>query len=108
MISRPHQTPCPALPFRFRPLCSTLELNFGRNVTQGLRRREEARTRELADNRERLEREDKENKEKSERLKKDLKGRDWVWGPDGEVRFGTCCTHCTCRRNNGLDFLDHT
>lgn len=25
--------------------------------------------------------------EKNARMKKDLKGRDWVWGPNGEVRF---------------------
>lgn len=44
--------------------------------------------RELADNRERLERADNEAREKEERMKKELKGRDWVWGPDGEVRCG--------------------
>lgn len=53
---------------------------------QGLRQREEARTRELADNRIRLERADREAKEREDRMKKELKGRDWVWGPDGEVR----------------------
>lgn len=30
-------------------------------------------------------------------MKKELKGRDWVWGPDGEVRFGAVqfrlCVH---------------
>eukprot|EP00903_Cladosiphon_okamuranus_P008608 g8256.t1 len=52
---------------------------------EGLRRRKEARQRELADARDRLERADKEAKEKEERMMKELKGREWVWGPDGEV-----------------------
>ena len=52
-----------------------------------MRRREEARTRELADTQERLERADKEAREKEERMKKELKGKEWIWGPNGEVRL---------------------
>jgi len=47
----------------------------------------------FADNRSRLERADRDAKEKEDRMKKELKGRDWVWGPDGEVG----CTHTSMR-----------
>ncbi|CAM9126669.1 unnamed protein product [Ectocarpus sp. 6 AP-2014] len=52
---------------------------------ESLRRREEARIQEKAQARERLERIDKENRAKEEKMKKELKGRAWVWGPNGEV-----------------------
>ncbi|CAM9764398.1 unnamed protein product [Ectocarpus fasciculatus] len=56
-----------------------------RAFLESLRRREEARIQEQAETRERLERIDKENRAKEEKMKKELKGRAWVWGPNGEV-----------------------
>ncbi|CAM9673609.1 unnamed protein product [Ectocarpus sp. 12 AP-2014] len=56
-----------------------------RAFLESLRRREEARIQEQAQARERLERMDKENRAKEEKMKKELKGRAWVWGPNGEV-----------------------
>ncbi|CAM9764198.1 unnamed protein product [Ectocarpus sp. 8 AP-2014] len=56
-----------------------------RAFLESLRRREEARIQEQAQARERLERIDKENRAKEEKMKKELKGRAWVWGPNGEV-----------------------
>lgn len=53
-----------------------------------MRLREESRAREAKDKRERAEREEKEARQRSERLAKELKGREWVWGVNGEVNKG--------------------
>lgn len=54
-------------------------------VGQGLRLREEARVKEVMDTEERLDRARVVDQERADRLTRDLKGRDWVWGKDGEV-----------------------
>lgn len=33
-------------------------------------------------------------------MKKELKGRDWVWGPDGEVRCGAVRSHERIEKKN--------
>ena len=65
---------------------------FRGSCPQGLRNREEARAREIAQTKERLEREEKAALEQAARLAKELKGREWVWGPNGEVRTAYAAT----------------
>lgn len=60
-------------------------------MTKGLRRREEAKIREIIDTLERLEREAREAQEPADKLMKELKGKEWVWGVDGEVRTKRIC-----------------
>lgn len=55
-------------------------------LRQGLRAREESRAKERANAKDRLEREQKESRESTSRLLKELKGKNWIWGRDGEVR----------------------
>lgn len=52
---------------------------------QILRAQEESRARRVRETRERLELEDREAQERAARLAKELKGRKWVLGVDGEV-----------------------
>lgn len=83
--------------FKGHRIVSFFMAHFRGSRPQGLRNREEARAREISQTKERIEREEKAALEQAARLAKELKGREWVWGPNGEVRAANCHDCCWCK-----------